>query len=123
MNAKQWREAKAKIDSVFDRLSECGLVTLQDAGQTQSDGFSDCAEVFRDRGGEDAGLHGFCFYTRQDLNRAKRTSHLTLAFWGAPEGQPEDMEKVGRLIVDAFRGSGFAVDWDGSGGMRPTVYL
>ena len=123
MTAKQWGEAKVQIDSVFDDLSKNGLVTLQDAGYTQEDGFSDCAEVFQEHGGKDAGLHGFCYYTRQDLNRAKRTSKLPLAFWGAPEGQPEDMERVGRLIVDAFRASGFSVAWDGSGGMRPTVYL
>ena len=123
MTARQWREAKRQIDSVFDYLSEAGLVALQDAGYTQEDGFSDCAQVFHDGGGEEAGLHGFCFYTRQDLDRAKRTSQLTLAFWGAPEGQPKDMERVGNLIVDAFRANGFSVDWDGSGDMRPTVYL
>ncbi|QDT51604.1 Ankyrin repeats (3 copies) [Symmachiella dynata] len=123
MTAEQWNEAKRHIDSIFDQLSEAGLVTLQDAGYTQEDGFSDCAEVFHDRGGEKAGLHGCCFYTRQDLDRAKQTSQLQLAFWGAPKGQPNDMERVGQLIVDAFRENGFSVNWDGSGGKRPTVYL
>lgn len=123
MTARQWREAKRHLDSVFDQLTKAGLVALQDAGHTQDDGFSDCAEVFRSRDGEEAGLHGFCYYTRQDLNRAKRTSQLPLAFWGAPEGQPKDMERVGHLIVETFQENGFSVAWDGSGEMRPTVYL
>jgi hypothetical protein len=36
---------------VFEALTKAGVVTLHDAGQTQSDGFSDCSEAFRERGG------------------------------------------------------------------------
>ena len=123
MTTAQWRAAKAKIDEVFDALTKAGLVALQDAGQTQSDGFSDCAEVFHERGGEAAGVHGFCFYTRQDLNRAKRTSQLSLAFWGAPKGADADMLRVGELIVEHFRTAGFEVRWNGAASMRPEVDL
>ncbi len=123
LNAAGWRAAKVKIDAVFSALEAGGLVALQDAGTTQSDGFSDCAEVFGDKGGEAAGLHGFCFYSRQDLNRARRTSALPLSFWGAPAGAETDMKRVGRQVVDAFGQAGFTVQWNGSGGSRPTVYL
>jgi bifunctional non-homologous end joining protein LigD len=123
LTAKQWRAVKTRIDAVFDALSAQGLVALQDAGYTQEDGFSDCSEEYRDRGGQTAGVHGFCFYTRQDLLRAKRTSHLSLAFWGAPEGADRDMTRVGELIVKAFRDAGFSVEWNGSPAVRPTVYL
>ncbi len=123
MTNKLWHSTKRRISSILDQLSEVGLVTLQDAGYTQEDGLTDCAADFRDRGGTDAGLQGICFYTRQDSERAKQTSQLTLAFWGAPAGQPKDMERVGWLIVNAFQENGFTVDWDGSGGTRPTVYL
>ncbi|MDQ0607524.1 hypothetical protein QFZ83_001695 [Variovorax sp. W1I1] len=123
MTAAQWRAAKAKIDEVFDALAKAGLVTLQDAGQTQSDGFSDCSEAFRERGGKAAGVHGFCFYTRQDLNRAKSTSQLSLAFWGAPKGADADMQRVGELIVEHFRKAGFEVRWNGAAAMRPEVDL
>ena len=123
MTTAQWRAAKARIDEVFDALTKAGLVALQDAGQTQSDGFSDCSEAFRERGGKKAGLHGFCFYTRQDLNRAKRTSQLSLAFWGAPEGGDADMQRVGELVVGQFRGAGFEVRWNGAASMRPEVDL
>ncbi|MDH6165401.1 hypothetical protein M2282_000529 [Variovorax boronicumulans] len=123
MTTAQWRTVKARIDEVFDALTKAGLVTLQDAGQTQSDGFSDCSEAFHERGGEAAGVHGFCFYTRQDLNRAKRSSQLSLAFWGAPAGADADMLRVGELVVDHFRKAGFEVRWNGAASMRPEVNL
>lgn len=123
MTSAQWSAAKRRIGAIFDALTQAGLVTMQDAGTTQEDGFSDCAEEFFARGGVQANLHGFCFYSRQDLNRAKRTSQLALAFWGSPDGAPKDMERVGKLIVDSFINAGFKVDWNGSGNMRPTVFL
>jgi hypothetical protein len=123
LKAKEWKTAQIAIEGVFATLERAGLVALQDAGTTQEDGFSDCSEIWHERGGAGAGLHGFCYYTRQDLQRAKRSALLSLAFWGAPEGAPVDMERVGKLIVESFRASGFEVDWDGTGGMRPIVHL
>jgi hypothetical protein len=71
----------------------------------------------------DAGLIGLCFYTRQDLNRAKRSSDLTLGFWAGPAGASAAMQRVGHRIVDAFTAAGLAVGWDGSAAHRPTVDL
>ncbi|RZL63503.1 MAG: ankyrin repeat domain-containing protein [Variovorax sp.] len=123
MSAPQWRAARLKIDAAFAALTGAGLVALHDAGTTQSDGFSDCSEVFQERGGEKAGLHGFCFYTRQDLNRAKRTSQLSLAFWGAPQGGAADMLRVGRLITGAIEAVGLPMRWNESAATRIEVDL
>lgn len=123
LTAKEWRVVKARLDQVFDEMNQGGLVAVQDAGYTQEDGFSDCSQQFRERGGVAVGLSGFCFYTRQDLNRGKRTSSLPLAFWGAPDGNDESMLRVGNKVVEIFRANGFTVDWSGSAATRPTVYL
>src|SRR6266513_1946144 len=77
----------------------------------------------RRRMGSPIALKSFCFYTRQDLNRAKRTSQLSLAFWGAPDGASESMLRVGQCVVDAFRKNGFIGDWSESPSLRLTVYL
>lgn len=114
LSAAEWRAAKRHIGEIFAGLSQSGLVALQNAGTTQEDGFDDCAEEFRARGGVGAGLRGFCFYTSQDLSRAKRTSQLSLAFWGAPDGAAEAMSKVGQEVVEPFRRRGFLVVWNGS---------
>lgn len=123
LSASDWRAFKSRLDEVFSELEGSGLVAMQDVGTTQEDGFSDCAELYTERGGNAAGMHGFCFYSRQDLNRAKRSSHLPLSFWGAPEGANEDMRRVGELIVGSLRKAGFIVDWNGSGAQRPVLYL
>lgn len=121
MKAAEWRAARASMQPVFEAIRRARLIVLEDAGTTQSDGFQDCVETYHERGKPE--IVGFCFYTRQDLNRAKRTSQLTLAFWGAPDGEPHQMERAGQVVVDAFREAGFVVDWNGSGAMRPTVFL
>lgn len=123
MTPAQWRAARLRIDAVFVALRQAGVVALHDAGYTQSDGFSDASEAFIDGGGAAAGLHGVCFYTRQDLNAAKRSSRLSLAFWGAPEGADADMLRVGGLIVGVFRDAGFELRWNETASRRPELDL
>lgn len=123
LNAPEWRVVQGHLNQAFHALEQLGIVTLQDAGTTQDDGFSDSSDIFRQRGGVEAGLIGICFYTRQDLNRAKRTSQLSLAFWGAPAGALDDMLHIGRLITQTFAEHGFILDWNGSASMRPIIFL
>jgi bifunctional non-homologous end joining protein LigD len=122
METKNWKKAKADIDLVFQKLTASGFIALQDAGYTQSDGFSDCSEAYHKHLKSKAIL-GFCFYTRQDLERAKNTSILMLGYWGAPDGEDEATEKVGRLIIEAFEQENFEVHWSGESSDRPLVLL
>jgi bifunctional non-homologous end joining protein LigD len=123
LDAAQWKRAKQRLDPVFEALSDGGLIAHQDIGTTQDDAFSDCAEELAERGGLGSGVTGFCFYTRQDRDRAKRSSALALGFWGAPDGNAVATARIGQVIVDTFRAHGFAVDWTGSANSRPIVYL
>lgn len=119
----QWTKLKRRLNAIFGELERSGLVALQNAGTTQDDGFSDCSERYYELGGKEAGLRGFCFYTSQDLARAKATGELSLAFWGAPRGANRPTLQVGKQIVDAFRNAGFAVDWNETVETRPAVDL
>ncbi|KAF1688212.1 ATP-dependent DNA ligase [Pseudoxanthomonas broegbernensis] len=121
--AWKWKATKARIEAVFEALRGAGMVALHEAGNTQEDGFADCAQAGAASGGLAPGIDGFCWYTRQDRARARRNGVLPLAFWGAPEGGEPDMRRVGRRIVDAFRAAGFTVDWDGSSATRPLLHL
>jgi hypothetical protein len=60
---------------------------------------------------------------RPEWQAVKATRRLALAFWGAPDGSPHDMERVGTAVIAAFRAHGFAVDWDGTSATRPVVDL
>lgn len=123
LDGSAWRALKPRLDAVFAELGDERLLVMQDVGSTQDDGFIACSEAFEERQGDRAGIVGFCFYTRQDLNRAKRSSLLPLAFWAAPDGARIGMIGIGQRIVEAFRRHGFSVNWNGSATQRPTVYL
>ncbi|MFJ2266713.1 ankyrin repeat domain-containing protein [Streptomyces sp. NPDC087849] len=123
LSRAEWRDAEKRVGRVLDGLDAAGFVALADAGTTQSDGFDDCSEAARTRGGGPARLVGFCFYTRQDAARARATGRLSLAFWGAPDGSTRAMEHAGGLVVRAFREAGFPVEWDGAGDSRPSLAL
>jgi uncharacterized protein len=123
MSATDWKAAKAHLDIVFNQLTNLGILVLQNAGTTQEDGFADCSEAARNTPAPNGQWKGFCFYTSQDLSRAKRTSQLPLAFWGAPDGNAKAMLSTGQIIVDAFKQYPFIVDWIGSENSRPTIYL
>lgn len=122
MKTSAWKAAKSDLDKLFDKLNNAGLVALQDAGYTQSDGFQDCVEVYHTRKDKDS-IIGFCFYTVQDSDRAKKSSELLLGIWGAPEGGDKETIAVGQLVVKTFIDAGFHVIWPENASTRPLVYL
>lgn len=120
LSTAAWKAARVRLASVFAGLRESGLIVREDAGTTQDDGFQDCAEEYTAAGRKAV---GFCFYTSQDLRRARSSGLLPLGYWGAPDGARVETEQVGHSIVDALRGAGFTVDWSGSSSGRPVVVL
>ncbi|MGB4811768.1 MAG: ankyrin repeat domain-containing protein [Methylophilaceae bacterium] len=123
LSAAEWKAAKVHLNVVFEQLKQANIVVLQNAGTTQEDGFADCSEALQTTQAPNGQWQGFCFYSSQDLNRAKRNSQLSLSFWGAPDGNTESMLTIGQAIVDAFKQYPFIVDWSGSKNTRPIIYL
>lgn len=121
MSAAAWKRAQARIDAAFAVLEAAGIVTAHAQGDTQDDGHADTHQRFAERGGAAAGLKGFCFYSGDDMKRAKRTSDLSIGFWGPPDSAA--MERIGQAIVDAFASVGLPAEWDGSERMRPSIDL
>ena len=102
-----------RLDRVFEELEEQGILALQNAGYTQSDGLADVSQFYREAGGEQSGIEGYCFYHGQDLERVMESGELWLAF-GHVSGEDGPGAEVGRRIKRAFEAAGFAVEWDGS---------
>jgi bifunctional non-homologous end joining protein LigD len=123
LSAAAWKAAKVHLDAAFEQLSLADILVLHNAGTTQEDGFSDANEALLAAQSQGKIYRGFCFYTSQDLNRAKRTSKLSLAFWGAPDGNEQSMLDVAQTIVEQLKQTPFVVDWNGSAQQRPMVYL
>jgi len=122
MTSKAWTTAKKAINKVFDELNQMNIIALADAGYTQSDAFADCSQIFHERD-NNTDVIGFCFYTRQDQNTAKRSSLLYLGLWGAPDGNDEDTITVGKLVISAFEKHGFETKWTTTASVRPSVLL
>ncbi len=121
MSAAAWKLARARIDAAFAVLKAAGIVATAGCGDTPDDAADDTNELFWQRGGTDAGLKGFCFCSGDDMKRAKRTSDLSIGFWGPPDSAA--MEQIGQAIVDAFASVGLAAEWDGTERVRPCIDL
>ena len=121
MSAAAWKLARARIDAAFAVLEAAGIVATAGCGDTPDDAADDTNELFWQRGGTDAGLKGFCFYSGDDMKRARRTSDLSIGFWGPPDSAA--MEQIGQAIVDAFASVGLPAEWDGTERMRPCIDL
>src|SRR5215470_2473451 len=67
-----------RLDAVFAELDREGIIALQNAGFTISDGHSDVGERLAERDRDQ--VKGYCFYHGQDLERAVAGGGLMLAF-------------------------------------------
>jgi hypothetical protein len=108
-----------RLDGVFAALNTRGIIALQNAGYTQSDGYDDVRQIYAERSDRDTTIIGYCFYHGQDLNRAVHGQGLYLAF-GPMEAQKEETEGplIGAMIADELTRAGFAVTWDGTFAQR-----
>ncbi len=107
-----------KLDSVFEALNTLGIIALQNAGYTQSDGYDDTREIYHRRADRDKVI-GYCFYHGQDLERAVCGEGLYLAF-GPMDAQNEETEgpRVGAMIVEELKRMGFSPQWNGTFNQR-----
>jgi hypothetical protein len=110
-----------KLDQVFAALNAHGIIALQNAGYTQSDGYEDIREINLRRSDRDK-IVGYCFYHGQDLSRAVNGQGLPLAF-GPMDSQLEQAKgpHVGAVIVEELERVGFSVQWNGTFAQR--IYL
>ncbi len=103
-----------KLDRVFVALNARGIIALQYAGDTQSDGYDDVREAYHRRSDRDQVI-GYCFYHGQDLERAVHGGGLYLAF-GPMDANNEETggPRIGAMIVEEFSRVGLEVQWNGT---------
>jgi hypothetical protein len=103
-----------RLDQVFEALNREGVVSLHDAGYTQSEGY-DLVRKEMDEVDDFDDVLGYCFYHGQDVERAVDGGGLYLAY-GPPEPHQEESvgPEVGKMIVAELERGGFQVEWDGS---------
>lgn len=104
-----------RLDAAFETLNAQGIIALQNAGYTMSDGISDVSEALHQRGRE--GVQGYCFYHGQDLERAVEGEGIMLAFGSLDDDKAHKLE-VGQKIREILEGCGFTVQWNGEAETR-----
>lgn len=106
----------AAIDAAFAELNQRGVIAIQGAGYTMSDGWSDVAEEAAER--PDA--RGAAFYHGQDLERAVEGDGLLLAFGSLSRGDDADARtvEIGREVCEVLARHGVATEWEGTAAQR-----
>jgi hypothetical protein len=111
-----WTEPSVNdaIDRAFEELNRQGILALQDAGYTLSEGWSE-AKAVAERSSEL--LRGATFFHGQDVERGVLGEGLMLAF-GAFEDDPKRHDEaslaIAREVRETLARHGIETEWNGS---------
>lgn len=103
-----------RLSAAFAELTQRGIVSLENAGYTISDGWSDWDETITNdwhAKGRLNEVRGGCFYHGQDLERAVQGAGLNIAF-SAISGEDADGLAIGREIVEVLEKHDFKPTWN-----------
>lgn len=101
-----------RLDSAFAAINKRGVIALQNAGVTQSDGHDDFRQAF-DKHATKSEVLGYCFYHGQDLDRAVRGGGLYLAFGPTdPDDEETHGPMIGNIVREELERVGFKVEWN-----------
>lgn len=107
-----------RLGRAFAQMQRQGLICLQNAGHTQSDGYALVQQALEQL--QDAqDMIGYCFFHHQDLERALGGGGLQLAFGPLePRLGPSLGVEVGQRAVRALAAAGLHAQWDGTVAQR-----
>jgi hypothetical protein len=105
-----------RIDAAFAALNHAGIVAMQNAGYTMSDGWEDCNEEATQRGEAGDRPRGATFYHGQDLERGVKNEGLMLVY-GAYEDDDKKHDQasiaIAREVVATLARYGVKTKWNG----------
>ncbi len=106
---------RKRLRAAFEELKTLGIVALENAGYTQSDGWDDANEIATKLNVAGKRPRAAVFYHGQDTARGRRGEGLFLTFGSyARKHADKDSVAVGHLIVEVLKAHGFDPDWDGT---------
>lgn len=115
--SKQWPKPTDfdKLVNAFDELIRDKIICLHKAGNTKSEGRSDCLEVIDMLKEKGIMVTGYCFYHVQDLQRAisPDSGNLFLGFDSIEEND-EAAVATGNKIEQVLKKHGFEINWPGT---------
>jgi len=103
-----------RLDDAFAGMNSRGVIALQNAGYTQTDGFEEVGEAYNELD-DQSGVLGYCFYHGQDLQRAVNGDGLFFAFGPVDPADEQTVGiQVGSIVKEELERTGLIVDWDGT---------
>jgi hypothetical protein len=113
---KQEPTPRQRLKQVFATLNERGIVALENAGYTISDGWADVNERATKLAKAGNKPRGGAFYHGQDRERAKRGDGVWLTFGAYVTGKRQAAASlaVAREIVAVLKEHGFSPKWNGT---------
>lgn len=107
-----------KLTDSFSELNQMGIIALENAGHTQSDGYDDVLRIVQ-RSADPSKYLGYCYYHSQDMNRGILGNGIFLSF-GSIDAQKEETVgvEVGQKIVEVLQKHGLQTQWDGTFNQR-----
>ena len=100
-----------RLDEVFDSLNSIGIIALQNAGFTMSDGLSEVSEALANH--DSTAVKGYCFYHEEDVARAVDGFGLWLAYGDLADTESGKRE-IGQIVKAELERRGFKVEWNGN---------
>jgi hypothetical protein len=97
-----------RLDGVFSNLITSGILAMQNAGYTISQGEEDIVAEWRERGEGTSKLVGYTFYHGQDLEHVIDSGVLALAYGIMPRIET-DVRDIALQIVKALAAENFLV--------------
>jgi hypothetical protein len=110
-----------RLDAAFAAMNRRGVIALQNAGYTQTDGYEDFRAAL-EKHPRRSSVIGYCFYQGQDLERAIHGEGLFLAF-GPVDPRDEEVKGsgIGKVVREELERAGLKVEWDGTFATRLRV--
>jgi len=103
-----------RLDTAFSKMIDRGIIAIQNAGYTQSDGYDDVRDLYSQHK-EKKSVLGYCFYHGQDLERAASSGELFLAFGPIDPAEEQTIGiTVGNIIRKELENVELPVKWDGT---------
>jgi hypothetical protein len=102
-----------RLDRGFAALRTGGILAIHNAGVTPSEGIEEMSSQYRAAGGTASGIVGYCFYDRQEMERALKYHKFYVAY-GDIAGDDRRGIEVGKRIHRELEAAGLRVAWTGS---------
>ncbi len=123
---KTWKKRTTNdaLDAAFEALNQAGIVALQNAGYTMSDGWEDCNEIAGELHAKKKTPRGATFYHGQDLERGVRNHGLMLAFGAYEQNKKKHQAAslaIAREVVATLERFGIETRWDGDVDTRVAI--